>query len=265
MGADERPRLLLLGAGVAAALVILYASGLFYLPFLLVVWGAAVMAGMAIYERKSGARATRAIGLSDADRWVALQNDLEAIDGKLSKSHSEAEKQYLRLRKASVVQDQRRLKWKMRESELDSLRRVSALQPLTPAPAKLGWWQRYRREKLEERHLLDSLGEAEEVIATEPPDSARERLMLIAADVRAHHRLLRGIGHGSRNLRDYSAAWGVLYSIAKGIEPGRTMRPRTSRRAGSKIRSLLELAVSRGLAKWSTDLSDRRLERAVDR
>lgn len=38
---------------VGAAAFLLYAAHRFYLQFLLVVWGAAVMAGIAIYERRA--------------------------------------------------------------------------------------------------------------------------------------------------------------------------------------------------------------------
>lgn len=260
MGTDERPRLLLLGAGVSAALAFLYAVGLFYIQFLLMVWGAAVIAGIAVYERRAGAGASRGIGLRDADSWVRLQNDLAAVEEKLSKSRSDAEKQYLRLRRASVVQDLRKLKWTMRESELENLRRATAPQLLRPIPTEPGRWQRFRREKREERHLLDSLGEAQEVVATDPPDAARERLMLIAADVRAHYRLMKGLGYESRNIRDYAAAWAALYSIAKGVEPEHPMRVGASRRVESKIGGLLALAASRSLAGRSTNQNDRGLE-----
>ena len=244
---DLRRKYALLGSGVLAALALLYAVHLFYLQFLIVVWGAAVMAGFVIHEGKRAGTEDGTTPSGDADKWVRLQENLSAVEEKLSKSTDEAELRSMRLRKASLEQDIRKLRWSLREKELGNLGLASGRERLSPIPAKIGTWQRWKRERREENHLLDSVLEAEEVLASEPPASARARIAMIASDVRAHLRLLEGLEYGSRNTKDYGTVWAALTSVAEGRSLQPSIRVHASRKVKSRLRRLLDLAAAKGL------------------
>ena len=241
----RRPYALILTI-VVVALALLYAVGLLYLQFIMVIWGVAVMAGIAVYERRKGITDQAPASLGEADRLIALQTNLAAIDERLSSSPGEDEARYLKARRAAVEQDLRKLRWTLREADLAKSRMATGQDGLKPLPPRREGSRR-GQEKRERSHLLDSLGEAEEVLATEPPESARARLELIASDVKAHHRLLRQLGPGGRNLGDYGAAWAALASVCKGVGLDYDVRAHASRKVRARLDGLLDLAASRGL------------------
>ncbi len=253
---------LLIGGVSAAGLVLLYVAHLFYLQFLLVVWGGAVMAAITVYERRTGDYERSPMSLGDADRLIALQETLAAIDDRLSRPRGPEEEQYLRARKAAVEQDMRKLRWSIRESGLQSLRRAAGQERLKPLPPGRPTLQDRKHEKREEGHLLDSLGEAEEVLAAEPGTSARARLELIAADIKAHYNLLKGLGSGSRYLGDYATAWVALASIARGVRLGREVNAHASRKVKARLDGLCDLAIARGLVARSMEKTGVSVEEA---
>lgn len=237
----------LLGALVFVALLLLYVFDLFYLQFLLVVWGAAVMGGTVVYERRKGAFAESPMALGDAERLISLQKTLAAIDERLSESPGEEETLYLRSRKEEMGEELRKLRWSMREAGLESIRRASGQEGLRPLPPRRGPLRRRGQERLERSHLLDSLEEAEEVLATEPAESARARVEMIAADVRAHYYLLKELEPRSRNLGDYGTAWAALTTISKGMKLDHDVRLHASKRVRAKLDGLFDVASGRGL------------------
>lgn len=238
--------LFMIGVPAAAGFALLYAAHLFYLQFLLVIWGGVVVAGITAYEKRPrDARPT--ISLGDADALASQQETLAKIDERLSKPTGAGEERFLRARRAEVEQEVRKLRWSLKESGLESIRRATGQKGLEPLPPREAFLQRRRRAKQEQAHLLDSLGEAEEVLATEPSESAHARLDLIAADVKAHYYLLKGLESGSRSLGDYAAAWAVLASISKGVRLDLGFGSRASRKVKARLEMLNDSAVETGV------------------
>jgi hypothetical protein len=252
---------LIVGSAAGGALALLFAVHLFYLQFILVVWGAVVVAGFTIHEKRTGEAPQPFLSLGEADQLVSLQGKLAAIDRKMTKSDDEDERRYLRRAKEAVEQDIRKLRWARRESELEGLSRASGKEGLRPLRPRIGGEDRRRDEKREERHLIDSLGEAEEVLAVEPPESARARLEMIAADVRAHYNLLRALEHRGKILGDYATAWAALASILKRANLDHELRRHASRKVRGKLDALHDLAVEKGLVPAAADDARREEEK----
>ncbi|HKT22497.1 MAG TPA: hypothetical protein VJR06_07820, partial [Nitrososphaerales archaeon] len=187
---------------------------------------------------------------------IALQETLATIDDRLSRPTGAEEEQFLRARKTAVEQDLRKLKWSIRESGLESLRGAGGQEGLRPLPTKQSPRQLRRADRAERDHLLRSLGEAEEVLASEPLGSAGARLALIAADVRAHYRLLKGLETTSRNLGDYAIAWAVLASVSMGAGLDRRVSSHASTRIRGRLEGLCGTAIARGLVGARADGSE---------
>lgn len=235
----------MLAVGVAAATTLLYFVDLFYIQFLLLVWGAGAIGGISLYDgrhRDDSAGAT----LGETAGGGRLEEELQDIDRKLTKAATGQEKQTLKRRRAYLELELRRLRWSMKELEMETIRRSAGAEPLRAIPVPPSWRQRRRQGKLEIRHLLDSLKEAEEVVALDPPGPGRVRLGLIAADLKASYGALKDMETPSKNQNDYGAAWGVIASISQGIRLESDARRHAPRGVKSRLGELIELAELRG-------------------
>lgn len=239
--------MLLIGAGATLALVALYLFHLFYLQLIMVVWGAAVIAGSAAYDRRSKPPADRPGRVGDMEKWAKVTGDLAAIEERIAKSREESERQFFRRQKVYLEQELRRLSWSMKEASMEKTRLAQSAGALKPIPPTLSRWQRGRLRKRELAHLAECLDLASEALVSETPDAAKSEIVTIANDLRAHYDLSKSLRPESKNLADYSAAWAVLTSISRGSEPHPDLGRYASKGTKSRLGSLLSLAVSRGL------------------
>jgi hypothetical protein len=246
-GEDVRPKLALLGLAVLASLVFLYLANLFYIQFLILVLGAAVILGQFIYERKAARQSEPGDGPAGAERATILREDLESVEQRLSGRVDESERRRLRLQEARLEQELRKIRWAAKEQDLEAVNHAAGAVPLRPLPPRPGFWERRRQDRLELGHLLRTLEEAEGVLAAEPPEAARTRIALVAADLKAHYGVLRDSSRRKR-LGDYGAAWAVLIAISRGetLEAGLFMH--ATRKAKPRLLALVDLAKSRGIA-----------------
>ncbi|MDG7010700.1 MAG: hypothetical protein JRN57_01140 [Nitrososphaerota archaeon] len=123
---------------VGAAAFLLYAAHRFYLQFLLVVWGAAVMAGIAIYERRAVGWTQVPKALAEAGRLVELRQRLAAIEEELSASSKEEDARHLRAWKGSAEQGIRKTGWSVGESGLEDIQSASGPDGMGPLPPRGG-------------------------------------------------------------------------------------------------------------------------------
>jgi hypothetical protein len=230
---------ILAGVGAAISLAALYVAHLFYLQFIVAVSGVAAIACIVALDRPPEPSVESGPG-SLAEDWARAKTDLERLDARLSKTDDERETQFLRRQRSSLLHELRRLEWRFRERDMESAGALTtgALAPLAARPGRL---KKRARAKEESRHLIEALEEAADVLALDPPTSARVSLALIANDIRANHDLLKRTPE-SASLDDYGAAWAVLTSLTTGIDPGGV----AYRHASSKVRRILDMLV--GLA-----------------
>jgi hypothetical protein len=226
-----------------AAVVLLRVFHILFLQSLLVVGSAAVMAGIVIWERHYPGDPDG--GGQGGGSLSRVKRELEFIDERLRTSKEEREKSFLRLRKIYLEQELRRLEWTQKEFELERNYGAAKGGPLKPLGRSAGTGVPRRRGKAEAKHLLEALDQSAQILAADPPASARTELGLVANDLRAHYGLIKGDNAHSQNLRDYFATWAVLTSFCQGTRPEIQVQDYASKDVKSKLEVLIRLAGSR--------------------
>lgn len=230
----------------------LFFAQLLYLQFMVLIWGAALMAVIVLYERESKGEGSRPIGLGDMEEWPRLTSDLAAVEERLSKAVREDVRQILRRQKAYLEQELRSLSWSIKEVNMERARFASSPQGLKQLPSGTGWWRRAQLGRRERAHLHECLELAAEAMLTDSEEAAKEELKLVANDLRAHYDLLKSLRPQSKTLGDYGTAWAVLTSISKGADSGVDLAKYASKRSRSRLLSLLDMAASRGLLQGAS-------------
>jgi hypothetical protein len=237
-----RPRLIVLGVLVVVVLVILYLAHIFYIQSLLVVWGAAIMYGMYLYDRKAHVQAGTKKGEAAPERLARLEQDLASVEEKLAGEVDPQEKPRLRRWESRLLQEVRRARWEAREGDMQVVEKVAGGEPLRELARQKGFWERRSQTRAERGHLNEVLDEAIGVLREERGDAARTRIALIAADLKANHGALKSFSGRESGAGDYADAWAVLSSFAQGIQIDEGVFGHAERKTKARLTKIAKLA-----------------------
>lgn len=243
---DVRPQLALIGVLVVAALVLLYLANVFYIQSLLVVWGAAIISGSYVYDRRKSKRPSARKGGESQSRIATIEERLASVEERLANGGEDEDRADLRSQSSSMQRELRRLRWEARESDMEAMTVSLERKGLAPLPPAAGFWEKRRQRKEEQAHLVGALDQALGVLVSDPPDAARASMAMIAADLRANYGMMKGSGRAG-SLGDFGAAWGVLHSVSRGEAVDHATFFRASRLTKSRLTSICDLAAARGV------------------